>query len=592
MPFTRRDLLDKSLALGAVTLVSAFDSSSLLGDLAARINSLAFTHIRRLLILLLTLETLSPWLNAQERPVAFVDVTVDSALRAQSNDEANDSDVKACAALAGDGKPPWSVNSAEFVNPPLTVFVTVGPRDSWRKVTVAVPFCRVIGTIKPTPASNIRFELWLPPRTDWNGKFEGVGSGGSLGTIQYPGLMRALVRGYATVATDNGHQSESAFDENWALGQPERVIDFGYRAEHTVTQAAKTLTERFYGRAPQHSYFVGCSQGGHHGLMEAQRFPEDYDGIVAGAPAYSWTGEMAGQAWNVRALQQTTTGALPPQILQLLQQSVTKACGGADGLIDNARQCSFDPAALRCSRPGENSCLTDSEIEAVRRMYGGPTTSPGLQIYPGLSPGGETRWERLWSDPKKLGGSWESFYRFMVFQNPAWELSTMDFDRDPSLAKQKLGNILDPDNPDLARFADHGGKIIVYHGWADDMVPSQVSTEYYASVTAKLGPQRVSSFYRLLMVPGMAHCGGGPGANVLFHSEEAAAVPLKPDRDMLTALEQWVEHGRVPSSFVASRLDKDGAIERTRLVCAYPSIAKYRGAGDVNRAENWECPTK
>jgi feruloyl esterase len=405
-------------------------------------------------------------------------------------------------------------------------------------------------------------------------------------------LMRALVRGYAAVATDNGHQSESGHDVSWALGQPERVIDFGYRAEHTVTQAAKTLTEKFYGHAPRHSYFVGCSQGGHHGLMEAQRFPEDYDGVVAGSPVYSWTGEMAGQAWNVRALQQTTTGALPVQKLQLLQQSVTKACGGADGLVDDPRRCSFNPAALRCTAPSENSCLTDSEIEAVRRMYGGPKTSAGVQIYPGFSPGGESRWERLWADPKKLGGSWLGFYRFMVFHDPAWELSKMDFDRDPSLAKQKLGNVLDPDSSDLKGFADRGGKIIVYHGWADDMVPSQVSTDYYSSVTAKLGPERVKSFYRLFMIPGMSHCGGGPGANVLFHTDEAAAVSLDPNRDMLTALEQWVEQGRAPVSFVASRLDKDGAVERTRLICAYPNNAKYRGSGDVNHAENWTCSTK
>jgi len=515
-----------------------------------------------------------------------------TALWAQSNDKATESDAKACAALVGDGKLPWSVNSAGFVHPPFTTSVAVGPHDGRQKVTVAVPFCRVIGTVKPTPESDIRFELWLPPRAAWNGKFEGVGSAGSRGTIQYQALMRALTRGYATVATDNGHQSEGGSDESWALGQPERVVDFGYRAEHLVTQAAKALTQDFYRRAPQHSYFVGCSQGGHHGLMEAQRFPEDYDGIIAGAPVYSWTGEMAGQAWNVHALQQIPTGALPPQKLQLLQQAVMQACAGADGLVDDPRQCSFDPAALRCSSPSENSCLTDSEIGAVRRMYQGPRTSSGVQIYPGLSPGGETRWERLWADPKKLGGSWQSFYRFMVFQNPAWELSTMDFDRDPALAKQKLGNTLDPDNPDLARFADRGGKIIVYHGWADDMVPSQVSTDYYASVTARLGPEQVKPFYRLLMIRGMAHCGGGPGANVLFHSEEAAAVPLEPDRDMLTALEQWVEQGRAPSSFAASRLDKDGAIERTELVCAYPSIAKYRGSGDVNHAENWTCSTK
>lgn len=511
---------------------------------------------------------------------------------AQSSDEATLSDAKGCAALAGDGKLPWSVNSAGFVQSPFTAYVAVGPRDKWKRVTVSVPFCRIVGTVKPTPESDIRFELWLPPRADWNGKFEGVGSGASLGTIQYPALMRALVRGYATAATDNGHQSESGFDESWAMGQPERVVDFGYRAEHMVTQAAKMLTELFYGHAPRHSYFVGCSQGGHHALTEAQRFPEDYDGIIAGSPVYSWTGEMAGQAWNAHALQQTTTGALPVQKLQVLQQAVTKACGGADGLVDDPHPCSFDPAALRCTAAIPNSCLTDSEIEAVRRMYRGPRTSTGVQIYPGLSPGGEARWERLWGDPKRLGGSWQDFYRFMVFQNPSWELSAIDFDRDPALAKEKLGNILDPDSPDLASFSDRGGKIIVYHGWADDMVPSQVSTDYYESVTAKMGLEPVKHFYRLLMIPGMGHCGVGSGANVLFHSEETAAVPLDPDRDMLTALEQWVEQGRAPSSFVASQLDKDGAIERTRLACAYPSIAKYRGSGDVNRAENWTCSTK
>jgi feruloyl esterase len=510
-------------------------------------------------------------------------------LWAQSKDEASAPEVKACASLAGEGKAPWSVNSAEFIRPPFATPRAVGTRG---KVTVAVPFCRVVGTGKPTLESDIRFELWLPQRADWNGKFEGVGSGGSRGAIEYQRLMRALVRGYATVSTDNGHQSTNGFDVSWALRHPERVIDFGYRAEHTVTQAAKALTERFYERAPRHSYFVGCSQGGHHALMEAERFPEDYDGIIAGAPSYSWSGEMTGQAWNVRALQRTPTGALPVQELQLLHEAVVKACAGADGLVDDPGQCSFDPAVLRCTAADQSSCLTNTEIEAVRKMYAGPKTSTGIQIYPGLSRGSEIGWDRLWSDPKRLGGSWLGFYQFMVFENPAWALSMLDFDRDPALAKKQLGKVLDPDNPDLSHFADRGGKIIVYHGWADDMVPSQVSTDYYDSVVSKLGSKGVNEFYRLFMVPGMCHCGGGPGANVLFRSEDAAAVPLEPGRDMLTALEEWVEQGRAPDSFIPSRLSKDGAIERTRLVCAYPTVARYRGTGDVNRAENWACSTK
>jgi len=201
----------------------------------------------------------------------------------------------------------------------------------------------------------------------------------------------------------------------------------------------------------------------------------------------------------------------------------------------------------------------------VRQMYAGLKTPAGVPIYPGLSRGSESGWDRLWSDPKKLGGSWLEFYRFMVFQNPSWDLSMLDFDRDPSVAEQKVGQVLNPTNPDLSGFAKRGGKIIIYHGWADDMVPSQVSTDYYDSVNSKLGPKQLEEFYRLFMVPGMWHCSG---PDVLFRSEDAVAIPLEQERDMLTALEQWVEQNRAPNSFVASRLNKDGTIERTHLLCA------------------------
>jgi feruloyl esterase len=321
--------------------------------------------------------------------------------------------------------------------------------------------------------------------------------------------------------------------------------------------------------------------------MEAQRFPEDYDGIIAGAPVYNWVGEMTEQAWNVRALQQTPAGALPAEKLQLLYRGVVKACGGPDGLVEDPRKCSFDPSALKCDTPAQSSCLTDSEVTAVRQMYAGPKTPAGAPIYPGLSRGSESGWDRFWSDPKKLGGSWLEFYRFMVFQNPSWDLPMLDFDRDPSVAEQRVGQMLNPTNPDLSGFAKRGGKIIVYHGWADDMVPSQVSIDYYDSVKSKLGSKRLQEFYRLFMVPGMWHCSRGP--DVLFRSEDALAIPLEPERDMLTALEQWVEHNRAPNSFVTSRLSKDGTIERTHLLCAYPKFARYRGEGDVMRAESFAC---
>src|SRR5215472_7555745 len=285
---------------------------------------------------------------------------------AQTN-QSVESDRKACAAVVHSGGP---VTSAELVQPPITVQQTFGRKETWKDYTVTVPFCRVIGTLKPEPKSEIHFELWLPPRASWNGKFEGVGAGSSVGTIMYGSLLPGLMRNYAVVATDNGHTSTTN-DVSWAAGHPERIVDFGYRAEHVVTQAAKELTRDFYGRAPQYSYFVGCSQGGHHAMTEAQRFPEDYDGIIAGAPVYSWTDEMVDQAWNMRALRQIPSHSLPKEKLALLAKSVTHACAGPDGLIDDPRKCSFDPSTLLCKDGNDNQCLIGSEIEAVRQMYAG-----------------------------------------------------------------------------------------------------------------------------------------------------------------------------------------------------------------------------
>lgn len=504
---------------------------------------------------------------------------------AQVRDSVNDrnaSDASACAALTDATSA--RVMSAEFVVPPFT---TSARGTTGREISIRVPFCRVTGTIKPTPDSDIRFDLWLPPQREWNRKFAGVGSGSSLGVIEHERMMNVLVRGYATMSTNSGHQSTNGSDVTWALGHPGRVADFGYRAEHLATLTAKALTAQYYGRDPRHAYFIGCSQGGHHGMMEAQRFPHDYDGIIAGAPVYDWVGEMTEQAWNARALETTPLGALSKEKLQLLHKAVLTACGAAQGVIEDPRRCAFDPVSLACRADNQGSCLSNGEISAVQKMYAGPKTSAGVQLYPGLTRGGEGGWDRLWSNPQRLGGSWPGFYRYMVFQNPSWDLSMMDFDRDPAVAQQKVGQVLNPDSADLSGFAKRGGKLIVYHGWADDMVPSQTSVDYYNSVTAKLGARRVADFYRLFMVPGMWHCSNGP--DVLLRSDEASAIPLSPDRDMLTALEEWAEDGRAPEKFETSILTKDGKVERTHLICAYPNVAKYRGSGDIRDAKHSEC---
>lgn len=510
---------------------------------------------------------------------------VSAGIWAQPNSPV-DVDPQTCAALGRNAV----VDSAEWIRPPFIVHETYGAKERWRDYTVTVPFCRVVGTLKPETRSEIHYELWLPPRTTWNGKFEGVGAGGSVGTILYRALLPGLMRRYAVAATDNGHTSHSR-EVDWALGRPERIVDFGYRAEHLVTQAAKNLTQQFYQRVPQHSYFVGCSQGGQHAMMEAQRFPEDYDGIIAGAPVYSWTDEMVDQAWNVRALQLTPTHVLSKEKTALISVAVQSACGGPDGLIADPRQCSFDPSRLLCSDANKEQCLTAAEVQAVRQIYDGPKTSSGVQLSPGLPRGSEGTWDVLWSNPEHLGGSWDGVFKYMVFEDPAWDISKMNFDRDPQMARGKLGPALNPDNPDLSRFAERGGKIIVYHGWADHMVPSEVSVNYFDSVVKTLGQDRVDSFYRLFMIPGMAHCRGGPGADVLFQSDAAPDVPLRADRDLLTALEHWVENGEAPARFVVSKVDEHqgGKVTRTRLVCPYPTSATFSGKSDPTQAETWKC---
>ena len=298
---------------------------------------------------------------------------------------------------------------------------------------------------------------------------------------------------------------------------------------------------------------------------------------------------MVDQAWNARALQQIPSHALSKEKLVLLAKAVTKACAGPDGLIADPRKCSFDPSTLLCKGGDDNQCLTGPEIETVRQMYDGPKTSTGVQLSPGLARGSESTWDRLWSNPDHLGGSWLGVFRYMVFEDPTWDLPKMNFDRDPEVARKKLAATLNPESPDLSRFAKRDGKIIVYHGWADDMVPSQGSVNYFESVVQTLGATQVNDFYRLFMVPAMAHCAGGPGANVLFQSEIAPKVPLDPDRDMLTALEHWVEKGEAPGRFVASRVEQDGIITRTRLVCPYPFFAAYSGTGDPAQAQTWTC---
>ncbi len=464
------------------------------------------------------------------------------------------------------------------------------PPGSTNAMTNLPPFCRVAGVIAPTAESQIVFEVWLPLQ-NWNGKFAGVGNGGWAGSVSFGPLGEQLRRGYATASTNTGHEGAPGMNAaRFAFEKPEQLIDFAYRSHHEMAIQAKALTQAFYGKAPERSYFIGCSSGGYEGLMEAQRFPTDYDGIVAGAPANNWTRLMAGDFDGVLAVLQDPASHLPPSALGLLHRAALAACdssdGVVDGVLDDPRRCKFDPATLTCTASqAPATCLTPAQVEAAGRVYRGlkdPNT--GAQLYPGLAPGSEPFWpHRDAANPFPIP---LAHYKWLVFADPNWDWKTFQF-TDPAdyqahvKAEAKFAPILNATNPDLREFRQRGGKLLQHHGWNDQLISPQNSIDYYESVLAFFGAGQdrtrtlgdVQSFYRLFMAPGMAHCSGGPGPNTF---------------DMQAALEQWVERGVAPEQVVATR-SINGVVDRLRPLCAYPKVAVYAGKGDTNDAGNFVC---
>jgi hypothetical protein len=459
-------------------------------------------------------------------------------------------------------------------------------------------FCRVAGVAKPTSDSEIKFEVWLPA-SGWNGKFEQVGNGGFAGTIPLAAMAEPLLRGYATAATDDGHVGGT--DVTWAIGHPEKVIDFGYRAVHEISVQAKGIVREFYGKDVAQAYFVGCSDGGREALMEAQRFPADFHGIVAGAPANYWTHLNAKGLWDERALLDDPASYIPPSKLPVLQNAALAACDELDGvkddLIQNLRLCHFDPAVVQCKGADGPDCLTAPQVEAAKKIYG-PLKNPrtGAQIAPGFSPGAEAvpaNW-RTWITGGGAGqlaiGAFfaNAFFADMVFENPKWDFHTLNFDSDVKLADDKLASVLNSTDPNLRPFKARGGKLIQYAGWGDAAIPPQGSIDYFESVQSAMGTTK--SFYRLFMVPGMSHCGGGAGANVFGNG---TAVPqADATNDIVIALDRWVEQGAAPDQIIATRfVDNNPAkgVAMTRPLCPYPQEAHYKGAGPINEAANFVC---
>jgi len=483
----------------------------------------------------------------------------------------------ACATLASRALPNTTITAQEITN---GSFAPPGANNAMQNLP---PFCRVAGVIAPTAESQIRFEVWMP-LANWNGKLAGVGNGGWAGDISYGPLAEQLRRGYATASTNTGHESGVGLEmARFAHDTPERLIDFAYRSHHETAIAAKSLVEAFYGKAADRAYFIGCSSGGYEGLMEAQRFPADYDGIVAGAPANNWTRLMAGDFDGVLAVLKYPASNLPPGALGMLYRAALAACdsadGVADGVIDDPRRCAFDPATLSCVRHQDGSaCLTEPEVEAARRVYDGlKEPGTGTPLYPGLARGSEPFWpHRNPANPFPIP---LSHYKWLVFADPNWDWKTFDWNHPDDLqahrkAEAKLAPILNATNPDLREFKRRGGKLLQYHGWNDQLIAPENSINYYESVEKLLGSAaETQSFYRLFMAPGMTHCGGGTGPNTF---------------DMEAALEQWIERGIAPDRVIATRAI-NGVVDRSRPLCVYPKVATYTGHGDTNEAASFVC---
>ena len=361
------------------------------------------------------------------------------------------------------------------------------------------------------------------------------------------------------------------------MGHPEKLIDFGYRSVHGMTVAAKALMAAFYGEGPKLAYFEGCSSGGRQALMEAQRFPEDYDGIVAGAATNNWTKMMFGRIWVGQATLSDAANYIPPAKYPMIHRAVLAACdardGVKDGVLNEPMKCSFDPGVLACKDADEVDCLTRGQVEAASRIYS-PAMNPrtGEVIFPPMERASELVWARLAGGPEPIELATD-YFKYVVFEDPKWNFRTLNFDGDVAKALKWDGGVLSAVNPDLRPFFARGGKLITYHGWTDQQVMPENSISYYKSVAASVGAAKADASYRLFMVPGMNHCGGGDGPNKF---------------DMLSALETWRESGKVPDAVVASHAT-EGKVDRTRPLCAFPEVAKYKGSGSTDEAGNFAC---
>jgi feruloyl esterase len=472
-----------------------------------------------------------------------------------------------CESLKSVSLPQVTITSAENVAAGPFV-VPGGSGNALAPAAQPIPaHCRVKWVLKPSSDSHINAELWLPS-AEWNGKFMAVGNAGFGGAISvngYGDMQIGLRRGYATAGNDTGHTEAEGPGGRFGLGHPEKIVDFSHRAMHEMTVSAKRLIGEFYGKAPQFSYYKGCSTGGRQGVMAAQRFPRDFDGIIAGALANRHVHQhIAGLATSV-ALARHPESAISAKKAEMVSKALMNACDHyKEGFVNDPRACRFDFSELACSGEDTESCLTPAQLKTVEVFYGGVKDSKGELVFSGQALSTPLR---ALAPPTDVPGGGYDTVRIWAFQDEKYDWKKFDLDRDMPVIAAKVG-FVDANDPDLTEFRAHGGKLILYAGWGDTAITPENTVAYYENVVAKMGKKQ--DVARLFMVPGMGHCRGGAGPNSF---------------DTIGALEAWRERGAMPSEITAFNPESG----LSRPLCAYPRYAKYNGTGNIKDAANWRC---
>jgi feruloyl esterase len=503
-----------------------------------------------------------------------------------------------CASLANQKLDKVTIDSAVFVNEPqgFPLPQTPGMFGTPAGMKTTAQFCRIVGFIEPVQNSHIGFEVWLPPAEKWNNRYFGVGNPAFEGAIKYQGLAGAVEKGYATASTDTGHQDPG---HKWGMGQPEKLIDWTHRAVHETTVVAKQFIKAYYGKPQKYAYWDNCHNGGRQGLTEAQLYPQDFDGIIAGDPAYYLTHLQAGSEYlSMVNLKGGTTAPsyIPPAKYAALHRAVLDACDAKDGVKDDAiedpTRCHFDPKSIQCTGADNASCLTPPQVETAQRIYAGAKFADGTQIYSGFEPGSELVWEAMIKGPEPLFIN-NDYFKYIAFEDPNWDFRTFEVDADTRKTDARLGSVINNTQTDLKAFKEHGGKLIMYQDWNETWVPPRTATTYYDGVVKTMGGEnKTKDFFRLFMIPDYGMC----------------ASMFPGTFDALGAVQDWVEKGMAPDQIKATYAEQgyqfraragmqDAAgtppsairVYKTRPVCPYPQVAIYKGSGDTSDAANFKC---